>query len=284
MFMSRGQNSSGVLSFDIGNSRIKWAFWRALNEKCSDDSGAVDITETGSVLSSVDSLLTLMQQLSGSYPMLEKILAVNVAGEAIENALKKCVQQAWAKDVWFLQTGAHFSGRGRVLTNAYANPAFHGADRWAGLIAASHEFSGALCVISAGTAITFDLLEADGRHLGGRILPSLQTMGKALLAEAGAINVAPADVLESIEKNEPVLFASDTQEAISSGVYYLLTAGLREACAQAEKVLSQQPTFVVTGGGAEQLMKWLQMPGMKHRPNLILQGVYLALNKGEVND
>jgi len=285
--MNKGQGRSskdkgGILSFDIGNSRIKWALWRVSND-CLDDSGLGEIIEAGSVLSSVDSLRTLMQQLSNSYQKLERILAVNVAGEAIEHVLINSVKQAWEKEVRFLRTSARFSGRGRVLTHAYSDPAFHGADRWAGLIAASHEFSGALCVISAGTAITFDLLEADGKHLGGRILPSLQTMKEALLADAAGVDVAHEDMFQVV-KDVPALFANDTQGAISSGVYYLLAAGLREACAQAEEVLSQPPTFIVTGGGAQQVMQWLQMPEIKHRPNLILQGVCIALNKGEINE
>jgi len=277
-----GKGKGGILSFDIGNSCIKWALW-STSKDCLDDASKGEIIEAGSVLSSVSSLRTLMQQLSNSYQKLEKILAVNVAGEAIECALINSVEQAWEKEVQFLRTGACFSGRERTLTHAYSDPEFHGADRWAGLIAASYEFSGALCVISAGTAITFDLLEVDGRHLGGRILPSLQTMEKALLADAAAIDVTHERESQAV-KDVPVLFANDTQGAISSGVYYLLAAGLREACAQAGEVLSQQLTFIVTGGGAEQLMQWVKVPDMKHRPNLILQGVYIALNKGEVNE
>lgn len=272
--MNSGENnSSGTLTFDIGNSRIKWALWHA-----------DEIIEQGSAVSSVASMQVLMKQMSGSYQNLEAILAVNVAAEAIACSLQQGVKNNWAKDVRLLRTGALYSGRQRILTNAYSNPAFHGADRWAGLIAASDEFTGALCVISAGTAITLDLLAADGSHLGGRILPSLQTMEKALLADAAAIDVTSLDVLKPVAKDVPALFASDTQGAINSGVYYLLAAGLREACAQASEALSQSPTFIVTGGGAEQLMQLAKMPQMKHRSDLILQGVYLALNKGEPNE
>jgi len=281
--MNSAQDGNGILSFDIGNSRIKWALW-CHSENCLDASDSGEMIETGFVLSSAESLRTLVQQLSRLYPLVEKILAVNVAGEAIENALNECVRQVWAKEVCFLRTSAQYSSRGRTIKNAYSDPAFHGADRWAGLIAASHEFPGALCVISAGTAITLDLLAADGKHLGGRILPSLQTMGNALSADVAAIEMMPDDVSKSVLDDVPALFASDTQGAINSGVYYLLAAGLREACVQAKERLLQQPTFIVTGGGAEQVMKWLQIPEVKFRPDLILQGVYIALHKGEVNE
>ena len=45
-------------------------------------------------------------------------------------------------------------------------------------------------MIDAGTAITLDLLTADGAHLGGYILPGADLMSRALTNATGRINVA----------------------------------------------------------------------------------------------
>ena len=61
------------------------------------------------------------------------------------------------------------------VKNAYRDPERLGADRWMALIAASEMVSGNVIVIDAGSAITVDLLRADGQHLGGAILPGIHT-------------------------------------------------------------------------------------------------------------
>ncbi len=61
------------------------------------------------------------------------------------------------------------------VTNAYLEPARLGDDRWMALLAAAEIIDGDCLVIDAGSAITLDLLRADGRHLGGAILPGFNT-------------------------------------------------------------------------------------------------------------
>ena len=61
------------------------------------------------------------------------------------------------------------------VKNAYRDPGRLGADRWMALLAASEMVSGNAIVLDAGSAITVDLLRADGQHLGGAILPGVHT-------------------------------------------------------------------------------------------------------------
>ncbi len=61
------------------------------------------------------------------------------------------------------------------VTNAYRQPERLGVDRWLSLLAAAQMVSGNVIIIDAGSAITLDLLRADGQHLGGAILPGLNT-------------------------------------------------------------------------------------------------------------
>ncbi|HHO58931.1 MAG TPA: type III pantothenate kinase [Thiotrichales bacterium] len=262
-----------ILTFDIGNSRIKWASWQD-----------GEMTANGAVESTADALDALMSHTLATQPSPQQVQAVCVAGEALAGALQQGVARQWALDVVFFHTTGKFAGRHCTLVNAYADVSKHGADRWAGLIAASDDCAGDLCVISAGTAITMDLLRSDGRHLGGRILPSMTTLYDALLQSAPAIPVTGR-----LQDNgpEPALFADNTEEAIRSGCFHLLASGLREACEQAATVLDE-PVFYLTGGLAETLQAFPGMPVMRHQPALILQGVYIALaepgpNKASVN-
>ncbi len=252
-----------VLVFDVGNSRVKWGVWCA---------GA--LIETGAVSSSGDALRQLINKALPGLDSPLAVFAVCVAGDEVKHTLEQAVCQRWSLPVQFLKTRRSFASEGRTLVNAYVDVSRHGADRWAALIAASRVSTGALCVISAGTAITMDLMAADGRHIGGRILPSFVTMLRALLTGAAEVTMKPEAAAFS---PLPPLFAADTDSAVSSGVYYLLEAGLREACMQAAGELGGDTTFIITGGLAEQILTFSGMPKMIHRPELILQGVYAAL-------
>ncbi len=59
--------------------------------------------------------------------------------------------------------------------NAYPVAAGLGVDRWLCLLGAAARVKQDLVIIDAGSAITIDLLRADGQHLGGAILAGYNT-------------------------------------------------------------------------------------------------------------
>ena len=61
------------------------------------------------------------------------------------------------------------------VISGYREPGRLGVDRWLALIGAASPGHGDRVVIDAGSAMTLDLLRADGRHLGGAILPGFNT-------------------------------------------------------------------------------------------------------------
>ncbi len=264
-----------ILTFDIGNSRIKWAQWR---------SGA--ILCNGSFSSDQCSLSTFMTKYHANNQSPEKVFAVCVGANELSDELDRIVTSCWGYTVDFFHTTRTFSGRNTTLINAYEDVSCHGSDRWAGLIAASHEFDEPLCVIGAGTAITVDLLDVDGHHLGGRILPSFYSMYLTLVKNAAAINKRIGQKGEvtgqwSEEMNPPVLFANTTENAITSGIYYMLEAGVRNLTEKAIKQLGSSAKIILTGGSAQLLLQFKDMPHFIYRPVLVMQGVYIAM--GEKN-
>jgi type III pantothenate kinase len=166
--------------------------------------------------------------------------------------------------------------RYKDIINAYADPARHGVDRWAGLVAAHELFSEVpLCVIGAGTALTFDLLKADGEHLGGYIVPSYASMHQILLG-------ATADIISQPTAhfgNEKI--PDNTDDAVNSGLHILLQAGVREMCVSAKNALGEDMKLVITGGAAPTILAYPQMPEMSHQPDLVMQGLYRVMSQPE---
>ena len=95
----------------------------------------------------------------------------SVLDAARQELLDRCLLQQFDTAVTRFVSAAEVCG----VKNAYRDPGRLGADRWMALIAASEMVSGNAIVIDAGSAITLDLLRADGQHLGGAILPGIHT-------------------------------------------------------------------------------------------------------------
>jgi type III pantothenate kinase len=85
--------------------------------------------------------------------------------------LDQCLAQEFANPITRFVSEAETLG----VKNGYHQPARLGADRWMVLLAAAEITTGGALIIDAGSAMTIDLLRADGRHLGGAILPGINT-------------------------------------------------------------------------------------------------------------
>ncbi len=243
-----------ILTVDIGNSRIKWASWRA--EK---------IVERGVSAYTADKSTAVLDKL---FSMLDKpthIFAVCVAGSKYSQGLSEWSKQHWQLDVEFLETEKQFNN----VINAYEDPGQHGVDRWAAVVASHQSYPGfSVCVINAGTAITFDLINKNGRHLGGYILPSYVTMHKALLMDTA--NVKSALNVEFCHHGVP----NNTNDAVNLGLHKLLQAGIREICLFAKQKMDSPMQIIISGGFAETILGYPDMPAMIHQPDLVMQGLF----------
>ena len=95
----------------------------------------------------------------------------SVLDNARQARLDACLQQRFAANVTRFRSEPGVLG----VTNGYVEPGRLGSDRWMALLGAAAMADTDCIVIDAGSAITVDLLSADGRHLGGAIMPGLNT-------------------------------------------------------------------------------------------------------------
>ena len=240
-----------MLTIDIGNTHIKWAVWKGRQ-----------ISRSGSCVYSKQNPEKAFDSWSDMQPE-KQVLVACVAGEFVEHALKAWMQANWRVSPGFLRTSARLDG----VVNAYTDPSQHGVDRWAAMLAAHSLYPDPVCIIDAGTAITVDLMGADGRHRGGRILPGLQMMREALVGGTAGIHQA---------EGEPVAFANNTADAVSSGTLHMLQAALREICASARECLGSNMRIIITGGMSELIMSLPDLPEMSHEPDLVLKGLFFS--------
>ncbi|MEX1132910.1 MAG: type III pantothenate kinase [Flavobacteriales bacterium] len=155
------------------------------------------------------------------------------------------------------------------LRSAYATPHSLGADRLANAVGAVGRFPGRpVLAVDAGTCITYDLVSAEGIHLGGAITPGMHLRAKAMnnySARLPLVDPGPS----------PAVLGSDTHSSLSAGIHhgilnevmgFITTYGHHRA----------DLAVVLTGGDALRIATGLKS-GIFAHPLLTLEGFHAIL-------
>jgi type III pantothenate kinase len=154
------------------------------------------------------------------------------------------------------------------LTNGYDHPTRLGADRWVAMIGAWHRMRAAgparpMVVVMVGTAVTVEAINAEGRFLGGFILPGHGIMLRALESGTAGLHVPTGDVRE---------FPTNTSDALTSGGTYAIAGAVERMVQHVRQHCGAEPACVMTGGAG-----WKMAPSMSLSfelvDNLIFDGL-----------
>lgn len=153
-----------------------------------------------------------------------------------------------------------------------AEPERVGIDRLAAAAAACQlkAASRGCVVIDCGTAASVDVISADGRFLGGAILPGPALMarsladGTSLLPEVAALGEAPP----------PDMPGRSTNEAIAAGIGFGIRGGVARLVAEARRAVGGDAEVFLTGGWRAAVHG--ELAGAVEMPDLVLTGLALA--------
>lgn len=125
-------------------------------------------------------------------------------------------------------------------------------------------------VIDCGTAATVDVVSADGRFLGGAILPGPALMargladGTSLLPEVTALGEAPP----------PAMPGRSTNEAIAVGVGFGIRGAVVRLVEEARRAVGADAEVYLTGGWRAAVRG--ELVGVVEQADLVLMGIGLA--------
>lgn len=232
-----------TLLLDAGNTRLKWAVLR-----------------DGVRLDGVADYAALA---TSPWPgqRFARVLGCNVAGPERAAALAALLADSPA--IEWLRPGASAAG----VQNGYREPGQLGADRWAALIGARSLGSEPVIVATAGTALTVDALDGDGRFLGGVIVPGYRLMREALAR--GTADLGHPD-------GESVAFPQSTGEAIVNGAAAALAGAVTVMRGRLAARTGREPLLLLSGGDAPILWPLLSaaLAGkVRQVDNLVLVGL-----------
>ncbi|BES69836.1 pantothenate kinase [Marinobacter nanhaiticus D15-8W] len=150
------------------------------------------------------------------------------------------------------------------VTCAYDRPETMGADRWHALIGAWKQAKRALLVVDAGSALTVDILDGQGMHRGGYILP-----GHRLMRESLESNTARVRFGKALSQDPSP--GKSTDACVRNGLSWLLQALSMQLDALRRALGIDVDAVFLTGGDAPGLMQ-LGLEGCL-RPQLVLEGL-----------
>ncbi|MBT8079929.1 MAG: type III pantothenate kinase [Gammaproteobacteria bacterium] len=247
-------NSIRALLLDIGNTRIKWGLAHGANLQRTGTVTHQKLRDAG-----IAALTTRLPR------RVEQVLACNVAGNSVATKISGIIHLHCDTDTHFV----HPARSGYGITNAYGRPRRLGVDRWVAMIGAYAEFSAALCVIDAGTAVTIDAVDRKGKHLGGQIIPGLRLMQEALTSATDGIVISNKGSRSTLDGLN--LFAKNTTAAVRNGTVSAVCGAIERSVRRLKKE-GHRPRVIVTGGDAPRILNQVDVK-FDHRPNLVLQGL-----------
>lgn len=250
------------LLLDVGNSCVKWA-WLSTE----------GLLRTGHALHRNHDFAGALNKVLQGAPIPDEVRVANVAGPAAGALVAEAVFGRFGISPVFARSRDAAYG----LRNGYSDPGQLGIDRWLAMCAAWQRFSGPLCVVDAGTAVTVDMIAADGAHSGGLIVPGFALMVAALRRETGDLDQAAGpdtgqEVLATMVQDRYAL-GLNTASGIRLGAIRALTALITD-CLVKTGMNNVEAKLVITGGDGAWFARCIGPPAV-HAPDLVLDGLSL---------
>jgi len=243
------------LAIDVGNTRLKWALYDAPRP------GALLLAQGAEFLDNIEKLAEGSWAQVAQQP--DRMLGCVVAGDAIKRRVEEQMEIWDVSPSWVVSSAAEAG-----LTNGYDHPSRLGSDRWVAMIGARHHVlargpARPLVVVMVGTAVTVECIDAEGRFLGGLILPGHGIMLRALESGTAGLHVPTGEVR---------MFPTNTSDALTSGGTYAIAGAVERMVQHVIQHCGEEPACLMTGGAG-----WKMAPSMT-RPfelldNLIFDGL-----------
>jgi type III pantothenate kinase len=227
------------LALDVGNTRLKWSLYEQPRVGARVLAHGVQFLEHIETLAEGD-----WARLAPPAQVLGCIVAAGAVKRRVEEQL-----ELWDHPVQWVVPGAAEGG----VINGYDHPARLGSDRWVAMIGARQRLLARgvrkpCVVVMVGTAVTVEALDAEGRFLGGIILPGHGIMLRALESGTAGLHVPTGEV-------QP--FPTNTSDALTSGGTFAIAGAVQRMADNLAQHCNEAPVCIMTGGAG-----WKMAPSM----------------------
>jgi type III pantothenate kinase len=234
--------STTLLALDVGNTRLKWALFEAPVP------GARLLAHGVQFLENIETLA------EGDWRALRPprwVLGSIVAGAGVRHRVEEQLELWDAPPQWIVPSSADAG-----LINGYDHPARLGSDRWVAMIGARQRLLQRgdvrpCIVVMVGTAVTVEAIDAEGRFLGGIILPGHGIMLRALESGTAGLHVPTGEVRP---------FPTNTSDALTSGGTYAIAGAVQRMWDNLRAHTGELPLCLMTGGAGWKMAPYMTVP------------------------
>lgn len=210
------------LFFDLGNSRIKWLVQapglREYGVSCWEDFG--DASQGAQAL--VKTIEHLQADPQATPVGCLRVYVASVAGRERGQYLDRWLRKHLALEAEYIQVEKSFLG----LTVAYEDTTRLGVDRWLAMLAAYQYQQSPCMVVDAGSAITVDYIDENGRHQGGLIAPGLRALSKPMLKGISAVGSVAREFAPCMKDWVP---GTDTESCVINGAVAMFAGYIQQS-------------------------------------------------------
>ncbi len=247
------------LLIDVGNTRLKWLL---VKDKLNDNSPIM----TGLL----DDLEKYISQLDVGR------IQVHLAAVNLSTELKQMLSSAGFCNLYIARAMAEQKG----VRNSYSQPERMGIDRWLAMVAGYNDTLQAskqgVIVVDAGSALTIDVVDPSGQHMGGLIVPGLLMAKQALFVNTERVIKYEEERIDPNMGLTMNKLGNNTVECVEYGV-------VTQLCLLIQSTIKQYPTYdiIMTGGDAELLLASLDLNCVKRitiDKYLVLKGLWQVRN------
>ena len=242
---------NNILLVDIGNSSLKWCI--------ADYNGLSAMSQQ---LYPKDIIVDFFINI---WCVLEKpngIIVSCVAQDIVWQALEKACFELWNIKVEKVKSPKKQHG----LINAYENALSLGSDSWCAMLGGLQQTNSAFIVINAGSALTVDVVNEAGQHLGGYIVPGVNMMKQSL-----GLHTAQVQVDSTSNAMVDLSLGRSTEDCVESGIHLMVVKYLEAIYEKVALDMNGCQTFV-SGGDAISIADLLSF-NCDVVPDLVLRGL-----------
>ena len=253
--MTPRDDSGLCFACDVGNSRVALAI--------------VQAGRLASVVRMPHAALGGLADVLAADPVAMQLSAAPVVVSSVNPGVARQVQQLIAR----ITRGPFLLARQDFpipIPAAVDAPDRVGMDRLLAALAAHRQVKSATIIVNVGTALTVDAVDAEGRFLGGAILPGPTLAARSLHANTAALPEVPLAAAAT-----PEAVGRNTEEAIRAGVVLGAAGAVERLVAEQRRLLGAKTPVVATGGGLDLLRPALSVIDVV-RPDLVLEGLVAA--------
>ena len=253
------------IALDVGNTRLKWAMY-------ADHSVAAPLLAQGAVF--LENIDRLADEDWKSLPAATRMLGCIVAGDALRRRVDEQLELWDLMPSWVVPSASEAG-----LHNGYDYPTRLGADRWVAMIGAlarmkqqtANHAPRPMVVVMVGTAVTVEAVDAQGRFLGGLILPGHGIMLRALESGTAGLRVPTGEV-------QP--FPTNTSDALTSGGTFAIAGAIERMVQHVRAHCQADPVCYMTGGAGWKMAPSMSVP-FELVDSLLFDGLLeIALHRG----